>query len=244
MPGNSLYLIVGSTKALLVGTGSGAPGLSSFVAKLAGKVPLEVTVTSDDPGQIGGLAQFSSHKVYLPKGMPKGALQNVAEVGQGDLISLGVDSAGPATIRVEPLSGHSALGLTLLDVSDRILLSGDALGAQAADAGLVLRSHLGDFLTALENWQTRTGGSMTPSIRPEFSMVYFAALRGGVEEGYWHCRRRGRRRPLPDRLAEQFHRHAGVQGSPFERRARRSRLYRLCDAAHSRHATLRVYGCA
>jgi glyoxylase-like metal-dependent hydrolase (beta-lactamase superfamily II) len=158
---NSMYLIVGSAKALLVGTGSGAPGLSGFVRKLAGNVPVEVIVTSDDPGQIGGLSQFPASKVYLPKdaAIPKRGLSNVSAVGQGDVISLGSDAAGrPATIQVEPLSGHSGAGLTLLDVGDRVLLSGDALGAQAADGGLILHGSLADFSAALKAWRARTDG--------------------------------------------------------------------------------------
>jgi glyoxylase-like metal-dependent hydrolase (beta-lactamase superfamily II) len=157
--GNSLYLIVGSTKALLVGTGSGAPGFAAFVGKLAGKVPVEAIVTSDDPGQIGGLGQFSANTVYLPKGMSKGTLPHVSEVWQGSTISLGSDSAGhPATIQVEPLSGHSPTGLTLLDVSDRVLLSGDALGTQAADGGLILRAPFTGFVAAFKAWRAATDG--------------------------------------------------------------------------------------
>jgi len=158
---NSLYLIKGSSKALLVGTGGGAAGLARFVEKLTGKVPLEVIVTGDDPGQIGGLSQFSNRKIYLPKGstIPRTGLRNVSEVGQGDTIQLGTDSAGrPVTIQVEPLAGHSRTGLTLLNVSDRVLLSGDALGTQAADGGLILHTSLADFATTLAAWRTRTDG--------------------------------------------------------------------------------------
>jgi len=158
---NSLYLIRGSAKALLVGTGSGSPGLAAFVARLTGSTPLEVIVTSDDPGQIGGLSQFAANKIYLPKGasISKTGLANVAEVTEGDTISLGIDSAGrPATIQVEPLSGHSATGLTLLDVSDRALLSGDALGAQSGTDGVALKNSLADFSAALAAWRTRTDG--------------------------------------------------------------------------------------
>ena len=151
--GNSLYLIAGSTKALLVGTGSGAPGFSNFVKKLAGSVPVSVIVTSDDPGQTGGLGQFSAGTVYLPEGMPKGPLPHVTYVSQGSAISL-----GSATVLVEPLSGHSPTGLTLLDAGDRVLLSGDALGAQSADGGLILHSSLSDFAAALKAWRARTDG--------------------------------------------------------------------------------------
>jgi hypothetical protein len=64
----ALFLLVGSNKALLFGTGSGRPGLSEFVKKFAGSKPVEVVVSSDDSEQIGGLAQFAANKIYLPKG--------------------------------------------------------------------------------------------------------------------------------------------------------------------------------
>ncbi len=157
--GNSLYLICGSQKALLVGTGSGAPGLFAFVSKLAGRAPVEVILTSDDPGQAGGLGQFVANKIYLPKGMPHGGMSNVTEVGEGDTIDLGEDGAGrPARIQVEPLTGHSEKGLTLLDASDRALISGDALGAQAPDSGLLLNASLAEFAAAFQAWRTRTDG--------------------------------------------------------------------------------------
>jgi glyoxylase-like metal-dependent hydrolase (beta-lactamase superfamily II) len=158
---NSLYLIRGSAKALLVGTGAGSPGLATFVSRLIGSVPLEVIVTSDDPGQTGSLMQFAADKIYVPKGavIPKTGLANVAEVGEGDTISLGSDTANrPVTIQVASLAGHSATGLTLLDVSDRVLLSGDALGAQSATDGLILNTPLADFVTALAAWRAKTDG--------------------------------------------------------------------------------------
>lgn len=156
----SLYLIVGSTRALLVGTGSGTPGLPAFVQRLAGAVPVDVIVTSDDPGQIGGLSQFAGARIYLPAGVaaPAGG-RNVKRVARGDRIELGVDRAGrPLLIEVHPLKGHSATGITLLDVNDRALLSGDALGTQDADAGLILRDPLLEFSKALADWRRDTDG--------------------------------------------------------------------------------------
>ena len=158
---NTLYLIKGSAKALLVGTGAGAPGLAAFVTKLAGPVPIEVIVTSDDLGQTGGLAQFPNNRVYLPRGasIPRNGWSNVTEVGRGDVIPLGQDSAGrPLQIEVNPLAGHSPNGLTLLDVNDRVLLSGDALGMQGADNGLILRDALPAFASAFKAWREQTDG--------------------------------------------------------------------------------------
>lgn len=158
---NSLYLIKGSTKALLVGTGAGAPGLADFVGRLAGTVPLEVIITSDDPGQIGGLAQFAAHKIYVPRGanLAGRQLRNTAEVGRGDVIALGKDRSGrEIEIQVHPLTGHSPAGLTLLSVHDRVLLSGDALGMQAADNGLILREPLPAFAEVFKAWRAQTDG--------------------------------------------------------------------------------------
>lgn len=159
--GNSIYVIRGSAKALLIGTGSGDAGLKAFVTRLTASTPLEVIVTSDDPGQVGGLAQFSTNHIYLPKGakVARTGLTNVTEVSGGDTIDLGTDLTNrPVKIQVEALTGHSATGITLIDVSDKILFSGDALGAQSATEGLMLNSTLPDFASALAAWRGKTDG--------------------------------------------------------------------------------------
>ncbi len=157
---NSLYLIKGSTRALLVGTGSGSPGLARFVARLAGRVPVDVAILSADAGQVGGLQQFPTAKAYIPRGsgITLGAHQTAMEIGRGDVILMTDASNGPLAIEVAPLSGHSRTGLTLLDMSDRILLSGDALGTQAADGGLILHDNLASFSEALRAWRAQTDG--------------------------------------------------------------------------------------
>jgi glyoxylase-like metal-dependent hydrolase (beta-lactamase superfamily II) len=156
----SMYLLVGATRALLIGTGSGTAGVGTFVENLAGTLPLDVVVTSDDPDQIGGLADFKTHTVYLPAGVaPSTALANVHRIGRGDVIDLGLDRAGrPLRLEVHTLAGHSATGLTLLDVNDRVLFAGDALGTQDADAGLVLTVPLSAFARAFATWRSETDG--------------------------------------------------------------------------------------
>jgi glyoxylase-like metal-dependent hydrolase (beta-lactamase superfamily II) len=174
----ALFLLVGSNKALLFGTGSGRPGLSEFVKKFAGSKPVEVVISSDDSEQIGGLAQFASNKIYLPKGskIATASLRSTAYVGAGDKIDLGVDSLGkPQLVEVYPLVGHSTAGLTLLDSGDRLLFGGDALGtqggasdsagrgrggaaSQANSGGLILKANLADFDKAFSAWRTQTDG--------------------------------------------------------------------------------------
>ena len=157
----SMYLIKGSTKALLVGTGSGTPGIAAYATRLAGGVPLEVIVTSDDPDQVGGLPQFQRNRVYLPAASPMSAsgLGAVTRVKHGDRITLGNDTTGrPIEIQVHALAGHSPSGLTLLHVSDRLLLTGDALGTQGGDGGLILQDSLVNFARALTEWRSETDG--------------------------------------------------------------------------------------
>jgi glyoxylase-like metal-dependent hydrolase (beta-lactamase superfamily II) len=156
----TMFLLVGSSRALLIGTGSGTPGLAAFVAPLAHGRPLDVVVTSDDPGQIGGLGQFARNRIYLPAGVtaPQG-LGSMERVAPGGRLDLGTDRAGrPLILEVHPLAGHSPTGITLLDVNDRALFGGDALGTQDADNGLLLHSSLAAFAQALTAWRSATDG--------------------------------------------------------------------------------------
>lgn len=70
-----------------------------------------------------------------------------------------MDGAGrPLVLESHPLWGHSPAGITLLNVNDRTLLAGDALGTQGPDAGLILREPPADFATRLTAWRTATDG--------------------------------------------------------------------------------------
>lgn len=156
----TMYLVVGSRKALLIGSGEGTPGLAAFVRNLAGALPVEVIALSDAQGQTGGLAQFSSSTVHLPRGLTTtGMGSNVRFVAGGDRIDLGADRAGrPLQLEVHEMRGRSPHGITLLDAVNKVLFSGDALGMQGNDAGLVLDSPLSAFATALGAWRRGTDG--------------------------------------------------------------------------------------
>jgi glyoxylase-like metal-dependent hydrolase (beta-lactamase superfamily II) len=156
------YLVVGSTRALLIGSGTttNATGLRALAVRLVGDVPIDVAATSDAPGQIGGLATFPTSVLHLPEGVtaPAGATQ-VRRLTRGSRIDLGTDTEGrPLVIEAHPLGGRSPEGITLLSVNDRVLFSGDALGAQAADAGLILRQPLATFAPQLAAWRAATDG--------------------------------------------------------------------------------------
>ncbi len=107
--GQTLYLLVGSRAALLIGTGLGAPGLADTVERLKGNVPLEVALLSDGPGQTGGLAQLSPAATHRLRG--------------GETIALGTAPDGtPITLTAIPVDSGD---VALLSRSDRTLFIDD-----------------------------------------------------------------------------------------------------------------------
>jgi glyoxylase-like metal-dependent hydrolase (beta-lactamase superfamily II) len=159
--GSSVYLVKGSQKALLIGSGDGTPGLKAMVDRLVGATPVEVAVLSDAQAQAGGFREFGGAITYLPRGgkiaAPRSA--NIKFISAGSVIDLGLDKAGkPLTFVVDALPGASAASLTLLAPSDRLLFSGDALGTQTRTGGLVLATPAAAYGKALAAWRKRTDG--------------------------------------------------------------------------------------
>jgi glyoxylase-like metal-dependent hydrolase (beta-lactamase superfamily II) len=150
--GEVFHLLKGSRKAVLIGTGSGAPGLGPFIRRLAGKVPLEVVLTDGDPEQTGGLSQLSVQRVYAPAGALRGRATTALE--PGDVIDLGLDKAG-RPLRLE-VQRFSPAVVTLLDVNDRVLFAGAALGAQGPDSGWTPPDGAQSYKAALTAWRAGT----------------------------------------------------------------------------------------
>lgn len=159
---DTAYLIAGSERALLIGTGADADasGLRARAERLAGPLPIDVVVTSDDSGQIGGLGSFAGLVHYLPDGVPAAPdAATVNRLSAGSTIELGLDEDGrPLVLEVHRLPGHSPSAITLLDASDRVLFAGHALGTQGSDGGLVLPTPLGDFSDELAAFRRATDG--------------------------------------------------------------------------------------
>ena len=124
--GESLFLLRGSTSALLIGTGGGEPGLAAFVHSLAGDLPLDVAVLDRDPRQAGGIAQLNARHVYVAaadvlNGVP------ATVIADGASIDLGLDSAGkPLTLKAASFQTDGVANLTLLNPTDRVLFVGNA----------------------------------------------------------------------------------------------------------------------
>ena len=157
----SMHLLRGSERALLIGTGRGTQGLERYVSALLDGHPLEVVLTGDDPAQAGGLAQFSQYPIHVPEGsrLDLSGLENVSTLRSGEVLPLGVDETGRAVwLEAYALPGASAASTTLLDPVSRVLFAGEALGEQGPDGGLPLQVPLQDFAGSLTAWRRTTDG--------------------------------------------------------------------------------------
>ena len=128
--GESLFLLRGSTAALLIGTGGGEPGLVELVHRLAGDLPLDVAVLDGDPRQAGGIQQLAIRHLYVPgnnvlNGLPALVLRD------GQKIDLGLDAAGkPLMLEASTFVSDGVTNMALLNAGDRVLFAGNAFRKQ------------------------------------------------------------------------------------------------------------------
>lgn len=183
------HVLKGSKKTLLIGSGSGAPGLTAFVRKLIGKGALEVALLDSDPDQAGGLKQLSPSRIYAAAGAIEG--RQTTALKADDVIDLGLDKAG-RPLRLE-VQSFGASGMTLLDVNDRILFAGNALGVQGADSGWTPPDGPQAYKAALTAWRGKTDGRYdivytagnyqwftSPTYVDQLSQAVDKAITGGV----------------------------------------------------------------
>jgi glyoxylase-like metal-dependent hydrolase (beta-lactamase superfamily II) len=122
--GPSLYLIRGTTSALLIGTGTGARGLNTTLQQLIGDLPLDVVLLDAGREQTGGLAQLSPRRIYVADGIAGGTA-----LRDGDRLSLGLDRADrPLLLEAQNFRAGGQTRLTLLALADRLMFAGAALG--------------------------------------------------------------------------------------------------------------------
>jgi glyoxylase-like metal-dependent hydrolase (beta-lactamase superfamily II) len=159
--GPSLYFVCGSKSALLIGTGSGAPGLARIVDRLRGGRPLDVALLDASREQIGGLDQLKVRTVYGPPGT-----QAAVALIDGQQIDLGKDDLGrPLRMEAQYFRTAEKTGLTLIMSEDGLLFSGDVLGRRTGlpsyENAEVVPYEIGDpraYAIGLSEWSSRTIG--------------------------------------------------------------------------------------
>jgi hypothetical protein len=150
--GESLFLINGSNSALLLGTGSGAPGLSAFIRSLIGDVPLDVAILDRDPRQSAGLAQLSPRHIYAGAANLLNGV--VAEVlADGAVLDLGKNRAGqPLKLEVSTFQSDAVTNMALLNSAEQVLFAGNALEKHDAAMGRGMQNRAADDHAARTQW--------------------------------------------------------------------------------------------
>jgi hypothetical protein len=166
--GQSLFLLRGSTSALLIGTGGGGPGLAALLQSLIGDLPLDVAILDRDPRQSGGLAQLRPRHIYVAasnvlNGVPATMLSD------GATLDLGLNRAGqPLTLEAASFQSDGVANLSLLNARDRVLFAGNAFEKQAAPPRMMMQAPKPEEDRAARSaWMTNMNG--------RFDLVYLAS---------------------------------------------------------------------
>ncbi len=124
----SLYLVEGNERAILIDAGTYIPGLDKIVAKITSK-PVTMILTHAHGDHVGGVGPFA--EVYLnagdmtivPHNMPNYTGQ-IKYLNDGEVIDL-----GGREIEVIFTPGHTAGSTTFFDKAKHYGFSGDAFGS-------------------------------------------------------------------------------------------------------------------
>ena len=129
----SLYLVEGSDRAILIDAGTVIPGLDKIVAKITSK-PVTMMLTHAHGDHAGGVGPFP--EVYLNAGdMPLVSNNKRSYKGQIKYINDGeVIDLGGREIEVVFTPGHTAGSATFFDKARHYGFSGDAFGRMSATA--------------------------------------------------------------------------------------------------------------
>ena len=124
----SLYIVEGNDRALLIDAGTYIPGLDKIVAKITSK-PVTMILTHAHGDHVGGVGPFA--EVYMnagdmtivPHNMPNYTGQ-IKYLNDGEVIDL-----GGREIEVIFTPGHTAGSTTFFDKAKHYGFSGDAFGS-------------------------------------------------------------------------------------------------------------------
>jgi glyoxylase-like metal-dependent hydrolase (beta-lactamase superfamily II) len=166
--GESLFLLRGSTAALLIGTGSGSAGLATFVHKLAGDLPLDVAILDRDNRQAGGLSQLNPRHLYV---VGEDVLNGVAAtvLHNGETIDLGQNSSGEKlTLKASSFQSDGISNLALVNTADRVLFAGNAFEGQPNAARMM-------FQVSKPEEDRLARAAWMKSLNGEFELVYLAS---------------------------------------------------------------------
>src|SRR4051812_41451209 len=169
-----MYIVIGSTRALLVDAGLGTGNLRGLVERMIGARPLDVVITHGHPDHIAAMGQFQDrYDVYmnhrdLP--MVQGFVERMGyriDLEQIDDLREGVVfDLGDRVLKVYEVPGHSAGHTVLFDEANGILLASDAVGSNRPTIPDSLwmqfpgMAPIDDYLSSLQVFRSKVAGKI------------------------------------------------------------------------------------
>ena len=146
--GVRLFLLAGTEKALLIDSGMNLNNARDIAAGLTG-LPLSLLNTHADRDHIGSNEQFDAfymHPAEEPVYRRSGKSGTIIPVREGDSLNL-----GDRELRIIHLPGHTPGSIAVLDVQNRVLISGDPVQVHGRIFMFGDHRNMKDYISSLEH---------------------------------------------------------------------------------------------
>ena len=149
--GVRLFLLAGTEKALLIDSGMNLNNARDISAGLTG-LPLSLLNTHADRDHIGSNEQFDAfymHPAEEPVYRHSGKSGTIIPVREGDSLNL-----GDRELRIIHLPGHTPGSIAVLDVQNKVLISGDPIQAHGRIFMFGDHRNMEDYIASLEHLES------------------------------------------------------------------------------------------
>ena len=151
--GVRLFLLAGTEKALLIDSGMNLNNARDIAAGLT-NLPLSLLNTHADRDHIGSNEQFDAfymHPAEEPVYRRSGKPGTILPVREGDALNL-----GDREVRIIHLPGHTPGSIAVLDVQNKVLISGDPIQAHGRIFMFGDHRNMQDYIASLEHLEAFT----------------------------------------------------------------------------------------
>lgn len=187
--GVRFFLLAGTEKALLIDSGMNLNNVREIVAGLT-DLPLSLLNTHADRDHIGCNEQFDvfyMHPAEEPVYRRSGKPGTVIPVREGDSLDL-----GDRELRIIHLPGHTPGSIAVLDVQNRVLISGDPIQEHGHIFMFGAHRSLKDYIASLEHleefvdqfdeiWPSHADIPVSPTLIRELREGAKAVLEGTIQ---------------------------------------------------------------
>ena len=152
--GVRFFLLTGTEKALLIDSGMNVHNARDIAAGLT-PLPVSLLNTHADRDHIGSNEQFPEffmHPAEEPVYRRSGKSGTVIPVREGDVLDL-----GRRALKIIELPGHTPGSIAVLDVDNRVLISGDPIQAHGRIFMFGSHRNMEDYIRSLEHLETYLG---------------------------------------------------------------------------------------